>query len=83
MGGVIIFLAIMIPVLLFARLDNVYVIIMLIATIWMFIIGFIDDYIKVFKKSKAGLHGKFKILGQDRTLVHSLGYPCCIMMISL
>lgn len=64
MGGLIILSAILIPTLLFARLMNVYVIIMLITTIWLGIIGFIDDYIKVFKKDKAGLAGKFKILGQ-------------------
>ena len=64
MGGLIILSAILIPTLLYARLMNVYVIIMLITTIWLGIIGFIDDYIKVFKKDKAGLAGKFKILGQ-------------------
>ncbi len=64
MGGVIIILAIIIPCLLLARLDNTYVILILLATIWMGIIGFTDDYIKVFKKNKEGLSGKFKILGQ-------------------
>ncbi|HNX43618.1 MAG TPA: phospho-N-acetylmuramoyl-pentapeptide-transferase [Bacteroidales bacterium] len=64
MGGLIILGAILIPTLLFARLDNVYVLLMLFATIWLGLIGFIDDYIKVFKKNKEGLAGKFKILGQ-------------------
>ena len=64
MGGAIIFLAIVIPVLLFTKLESVYIRLLLVATIWMTLIGAIDDYIKVFKKNKAGLHGKFKILGQ-------------------
>ncbi len=64
MGGLIILSAILIPTLLFARLDNIYIQIMLVSTIWLGIIGFIDDYIKVFKKNKDGLAGKFKILGQ-------------------
>ncbi len=64
MGGVIIILAILIPVLLFSRLDNIYIILMIITTIWMGLIGFLDDYIKVFKKNKEGLQGKFKIVGQ-------------------
>lgn len=64
MGGIIIIAAIVIPVLLFAKLENIYIIIMLITTIWLGIIGFVDDYIKVFKKDKKGLSGKFKILGQ-------------------
>ena len=64
MGGLIIILATLIPVLLLAKLDNIYVIILLITTIWMGLIGFLDDYIKVFKKDKAGLSGKFKVLGQ-------------------
>lgn len=64
MGGVIILLAILVPCLLFARLDNIYIILMIVVTVWMGIIGFADDYIKVFKKDKEGLHGKFKILGQ-------------------
>jgi len=64
MGGIIILSAILIPTLLFAKLDNIYVILMLITTIWMGFIGFLDDYIKVFKKDKEGLAGKFKILGQ-------------------
>lgn len=64
MGGFIILASLMIPVLLFAKLDNVYIILMITATIWTCGIGFIDDYIKVFKKDKAGLPGKFKIVGQ-------------------
>ena len=64
MGGLIILAAILIPTLLFAKLDNIYIIIMLISTIWLGAIGFLDDYIKVFKKDKEGLAGRFKILGQ-------------------
>jgi phospho-N-acetylmuramoyl-pentapeptide-transferase len=64
MGGLIILAAILIPTLLFAKLDNIYVIVMLISTIWLGAIGFLDDYIKVFKKDKEGLAGRFKILGQ-------------------
>ena len=64
MGGIIIILATLIPVLLLAKLDNIYVIILLITTLWMGFIGFVDDYIKVFKKDKSGLSGKFKVLGQ-------------------
>lgn len=64
MGGIIIILGIVIPTLLFAKLGNVYVILMLITTLWLGTIGFVDDYIKVFKKNKEGLAGKFKIIGQ-------------------
>ena len=64
MGGIIILMAIIIPVLLWAQLDNTYVILMLITTVWLGGLGFIDDYIKVFKKNKKGLPGKYKILGQ-------------------
>lgn len=64
MGGLIILAAILIPTLLFAKLDNIYTITMLVATVWLGLIGFIDDYIKVFKKNKEGLAGKFKIVGQ-------------------
>ena len=64
MGGIIIILATIIPVLLFAQLDNIYIIILIVTTIWMGFIGFIDDYIKVFKKNKEGLKGRFKIIGQ-------------------
>lgn len=64
MGGLIIIAAILIPTLLFARLDNVYVVLLIIATCWLGIIGFLDDYIKVFRKNKEGLAGRFKIVGQ-------------------
>ena len=64
MGGLIIIASILIPTLLFAKLHNIYVILMLITTVWLGIIGFLDDYIKVFKKNKEGLKGKFKIIGQ-------------------
>ncbi len=64
MGGIIIILATVIPVLLMAKLDNIYIIILLVTTLWMGLIGFLDDYIKVFKKDKDGLKGRFKILGQ-------------------
>ncbi len=64
MGGVIIIIAIIIPCLLLGRLDNIYMILMLVTTIWLGFIGFIDDYIKVIRKNKEGLAGKFKIVGQ-------------------
>ncbi|MEI7801447.1 MAG: phospho-N-acetylmuramoyl-pentapeptide-transferase [Bacteroidota bacterium] len=64
MGGLIILAAILIPTLLFAKLQNVYIIIMLLCTVWLGMIGFLDDYIKVFKKDKRGLAGKFKVIGQ-------------------
>lgn len=64
MGGIIIIAAILIPVLLFAKLDNIYILLLLLTTLWMGAIGFADDYIKVFKKNKEGLRGKFKVLGQ-------------------
>ncbi len=64
MGGIIIILATLIPVFLFAKLDNVYIILLIVTTVWMGTIGFIDDYIKVFKKDKEGLKGRFKIVGQ-------------------
>lgn len=64
MGGIIIILSTLIPTLLFARLDNIYVILLIVTTIWMGVIGFIDDYIKIFKKNKKGLKGRFKITGQ-------------------
>lgn len=64
MGGLMILAAIIIPTLLFAKLDNIYIILMLVSTVWLGAIGFIDDYIKVFKKNKEGLQGKFKIIGQ-------------------
>jgi len=64
MGGLIILAAILIPTLLLAKLNNVYIILILISTIWLGIIGFLDDYIKVFRKDKKGLAGKFKVMGQ-------------------
>ena len=64
MGGIIILASIIIPTLLFAKLENIYVILMLLTTIWLGSIGFLDDYIKVFKKNKEGLAGRFKIVGQ-------------------
>lgn len=64
MGGLIILAAIIIPTLLFSRVHNVYIILMLITTVWLGAIGFLDDYIKVFKKNKEGLKGKFKVIGQ-------------------
>jgi phospho-N-acetylmuramoyl-pentapeptide-transferase len=64
MGGLIIIGAIVVPTLLFAKLHNIYIIIMLIATLWMGAIGFVDDYIKVFKKDKKGLAARFKLIGQ-------------------
>lgn len=64
MGGLIILAAIIIPTLLFAKIHNVYIILMLISTVWLGSIGFVDDYIKVFKKNKEGLKGKFKVVGQ-------------------
>lgn len=64
MGGLIIIAAILIPTLLFARVGNVYIVLMLVSTVWLGLIGFLDDYIKVFKKNKEGLAGRFKILGQ-------------------
>ncbi|MCX8470310.1 MAG: phospho-N-acetylmuramoyl-pentapeptide-transferase [Chitinophagaceae bacterium] len=64
MGGVVIIAAILIPTILLARVTNVYVLLMIISTVWCGMIGFIDDYIKVFKKNKEGLAGRFKIVGQ-------------------
>ncbi|MDP2067868.1 MAG: phospho-N-acetylmuramoyl-pentapeptide-transferase [Lutibacter sp.] len=64
MGGIIIILATLIPVLLFAQIDNVYIILLVVTTLWMGTIGFLDDYIKIFRQNKAGLKGRFKILGQ-------------------
>ena len=77
MGGLIIISAILIPTLLFTKLDNIYIIIMIISTLWMGIIGFIDDYIKVYRKDKKGLAGRFKILGQV-----GLGIIVGLMMLS-
>src|SRR6185369_3192375 len=63
-GGLIIIAAIIIPTLLLAKLHNIYIILMLISTVWLGLIGFLDDYIKVFRKNKEGLAGRFKIVGQ-------------------
>ena len=64
MGGIIIIMATLIPVLLFAKLDNIYVILLIVTTLWMGAIGFLDDYLKIKQKNKDGLHGNFKIVGQ-------------------
>jgi phospho-N-acetylmuramoyl-pentapeptide-transferase len=64
MGGLIIIAGILIPVLLFNKLDNIYILLMIFTTLWLGLIGFLDDYIKVFKKNKAGLSGKYKVVGQ-------------------
>lgn len=64
MGGLIIIVSILVSILLFADISNIYIILMIITTIWLGFIGFVDDYIKVFKKNKKGLSGKFKIIGQ-------------------
>ena len=64
MGGIIILCSILLPTLLFAKLDNIYILLMIITTVWLGMIGFADDYIKVFLKDKKGLAGKFKIMGQ-------------------
>ncbi|MEW7277153.1 phospho-N-acetylmuramoyl-pentapeptide-transferase [Aquimarina sp. 2201CG1-2-11] len=64
MGGIIIILATLVPVLLFAKLDNIYVILLIVTTLWMGVIGFADDYLKIKRKDKAGLAGKFKVIGQ-------------------
>jgi phospho-N-acetylmuramoyl-pentapeptide-transferase len=64
MGGVIILAGIIIPTILFAKLNNIYIQLMLVSTVWLGLIGFLDDYIKVFKKNKKGLAGKFKVIGQ-------------------
>lgn len=64
MGGIIIIASIIIPTLLFARVTNVYIVLMLVSTLWLGLVGFLDDYIKVFKKNKEGLAGRFKIMGQ-------------------
>ncbi|RYF24014.1 MAG: phospho-N-acetylmuramoyl-pentapeptide-transferase [Flavobacteriales bacterium] len=64
MGGIMILLGILVPTLLFANITNVYVILMIVTTVWMGTVGFLDDYIKVFKKNKEGLAGRFKVVGQ-------------------
>lgn len=75
MGGLIIILATLIPVLLFTKLENIYVILLIVTTLWMGAIGFIDDYIKIFKKDKQGLPGKFKVFGQ---LVLGIAVGCTL-----
>ena len=77
MGGIIILISVLIPTILLCDLKNIYIIIMLITTFWMGLIGFVDDYIKVFKKNKKGLSGRFKILGQAL-----LGIMVCVLMYS-
>ena len=77
MGGVIMILAIVVPTLLFCKLDNIYVLVMLLATSWMGVVGFMDDYIKVFKKDKKGLPGIFKVVGQV-----SLGLIVALIMLN-
>ena len=64
MGGLIILIAVLVPMLLFGRLDNIYIQLMLVSTVWLGVIGFLDDYIKVFRHHKEGLKGRFKIVGQ-------------------
>jgi phospho-N-acetylmuramoyl-pentapeptide-transferase len=64
MGGLIILAAILLPTLLFARINNVYILLAILTTVWLGLVGFLDDYIKVFKKNKEGLAGRFKIVGQ-------------------
>ncbi len=64
MGGLIILTAVLIPTLLFAKLDNIYIALMIFTTVWLGIVGFIDDYIKVFKKNKSGLSGRYKVIAQ-------------------
>ena len=76
MGGIIIFLAIMIPVLLFCDLSNIYILLLVVTTIWFFVIGFTDDYIKVFRKNKDGLSPKAKLIGQTM-LGLAIGLAVC------
>lgn len=64
MGGIIIIISILIPVFLFNKLDNIYILLMIITTIWLGILGFADDYVKVFKKNKEGIHGRYKLIAQ-------------------
>ena len=76
MGGIIIFISIIIPVLLFCNLTNIYIILLLLTTVWFFLIGFRDDYIKVFKKNKEGLSAKAKLLGQG-VMALAIGLAVC------
>ncbi|QHT70937.1 phospho-N-acetylmuramoyl-pentapeptide-transferase [Rhodocytophaga rosea] len=64
MGGIIMIAAILIPTILFAKINNIYIILLIVSTVWLGLIGFLDDYIKVFMKNKEGLHGRFKVVGQ-------------------
>lgn len=64
MGGIIIICSLVIPVLLFSKLNNIYIILMIVTTIWLGVLGFIDDYVKVFKKNKEGIHGRYKLIAQ-------------------
>ena len=64
MGGIIIIVSILVPVLLLCRMRNIYIILMIITTVWLGFLGFLDDYIKIFRKNKEGLKGKYKIVGQ-------------------
>ena len=64
MGGLIIIFATLIPVVLLTKLDNIYIVLLIVTTLWMGTIGFVDDYIKIFKKDKEGLQGRFKVIGQ-------------------
>ena len=75
MGGLIIIFATLVPVILFAKLHNIYIVLLIVTTLWMGTIGFIDDYIKIFKKDKAGLKGIFKVFGQVKitSMTISLG----------
>ena len=83
MGGIIILAAILIPTLLLAKLQNVYVITMIISIIWLGLIGFLDDYIKVFKKNKEGLKGRFKIIGQIKDTVPLHGHRATPIKLSI
>ena len=76
MGGIIIFIALVIPVLLFSNLTNIYTILLLISTVWFFFLGFTDDYIKVFKKNKEGLSEKKKLIGQG-AMALAIGIAVC------
>lgn len=64
MGGIIILLSLLLPVLLFCRLDNIYILLMVVTTLWLGVLGFTDDYVKIFKKNKEGIHGRYKLIAQ-------------------
>lgn len=64
MGGIIILLSLLLPVLLFCRLDNIYILLMIVTTLWLGVLGFTDDYVKIFKKNKEGIHGRYKLIAQ-------------------